>query len=190
MSGPEGPAPPRSTMRRHHPLVLALLLLLSVPAAAAPRQAVILEQLLGSPFPTGLVAAPAGGKVAWVFNDRGRRNVWVAEPPDYKGRPLTAYRQDDGQEITNLAWTPDGRSLCYVRGNGTHGGETLNPRSRPKVAEQTVWMVALAGGALRRLGAGHSPAVSPRGDRVIFLCKGQVWAAPLNGRGTAEQLFQ
>src|SRR4051812_44687552 len=67
-------------MRRSHPLALALGLLLTGPGGAAAREGVTLEQLLGSPFPTSLVAAPAGGKVAWVFNDRGRRNIWIAEP--------------------------------------------------------------------------------------------------------------
>ena len=44
-------------------------------------------------------------------------------------------------------------------------------------------------GEPRRLGAGHEPAVSPRGDRVAWLHKGQVWAAPLDGSKKAGQLF-
>src|SRR5690242_11797632 len=151
-----------SIMRHYH--ALALVLGLMLPGVGRAAADVTLERLLSSPFPTGLVAAPAGGKVAWVFNDRGRRNVWVAEPPDYKGRPLTKYAEDDGQELADLAWAPDGRSLCFVRGNGSHGGETLNPRGTPKVAGRAVWVVALSGGEPRRLGDGHSPAVSPRGD--------------------------
>jgi len=177
-------------MRACHSFALVLWLLVPGFAAAAPQDGVTLEQLLGSPFPTGLVAAPAGGHVAWVANDRGRRNVWVAEAPEYKGRRLTDYATDDGQDLTDLAWAPDGRSLCYVRGSTGHDGETLNPRSLPQAPEQAVWVVALAGGAPRRLGIGHAPAVSPRGDRVAWLHKGQVWAAPLDGRGTAAQLFQ
>src|SRR5262249_7571520 len=140
-------------------------------------------------FPTSLVAAPAGGRVAWVFNDRGRRNVWVAEPPEYRGRAITNYTEDDGQQIAGLAWTPDGRRLCYVRRNGSHGGEALNPRSMPKIADQAVWVVAVTEGKLHRLGIGHSPEVSPKGERVAFLHKGQVWVAPLAGHGSAEPLF-
>src|SRR5690242_842944 len=128
-------------------LYLTLAVLPAWPASAASPPGVTLEQLLGSPFPTSLVAAPAGGRVAWVFNDRGRRNVWVAEPPDYKGRAITRYTEDDGQQITGLAWTPDGRRLCYVRGNGSHGGETLNPRSMPKGTDQAVWVVSVTEGA-------------------------------------------
>jgi dipeptidyl aminopeptidase/acylaminoacyl peptidase/sugar lactone lactonase YvrE len=177
-------------MRLCHALAPLLGFLLSSPVAAAPQGGVPLDKLLSSPFPTGLVAAPSGGKVAWVFNDRGRRNVWIAEPPDYKGRPLTKYAEDDGQELGGLAWAPDGRSLCYVRGNGLSHGETLNPRSLPKAEQQAVWVIAVSGGEPRRLGDGNSPSISPKGDRVVFLHKGQVWAAPLDGGKAAEPLFQ
>jgi dipeptidyl aminopeptidase/acylaminoacyl peptidase len=177
-------------MRLRYPLLSCVAVLLSMCGNATARENVTLEQLLSSPFPTSLVAAPIGGKVAWVFNDRGRRNVWIAEPPDYKARPLTHYTEDDGQELTGLAWTPDGNNVCYVRGNGSHGGETLNPRSTSKVADQAVWIVATKGGEPRRLGVGHSPAVSPFGNRVVFLHKGQVWTALLNELTGPEQLFQ
>jgi dipeptidyl aminopeptidase/acylaminoacyl peptidase/sugar lactone lactonase YvrE len=177
-------------MRRYLLLALALGLLLPASGSAAPREGVTLERLLSSPFPTSLVAAPAGSKVAWVFNDRGRRNVWVAEPPDYQGRALTNHAEDDGQDLTGLDWSPDGNSLCYARGSADHGGETLNPRSLPSGAERSVWVVKLAGGPPRRLGAGHTPAVSPKGDRVAFLHKGRVWSAPLDGRDPATLLFQ
>jgi hypothetical protein len=74
-------------------LVLAVGLLLPGFVHAAPPKGTTLEQLLCSPFPTALVAAPVGGKVAWVANDCGRRNIWVAEAPHYKARSLTTYRR-------------------------------------------------------------------------------------------------
>src|SRR5947208_561582 len=48
---------------------------------------------------------------------------------------------------------------------------------------------ARAPGAPRRLGEGHAPAVSPKGDRVAFLDKGQVWWAPLADSARPEQLI-
>src|SRR4051812_35045755 len=85
----------RSMRTRWVLIVPFTVALLGTTATAAPRYTV--EQVLGSPFPTNLVASPAAGKVAWICNDRGRRNVWVAEPPEYKGRALTKYTEDDGQ---------------------------------------------------------------------------------------------
>src|SRR5579863_8553700 len=84
-------------------------------ALAAPTKHFTLEQIMSAPFPTDLTAAPKGGAVAWVLDQNGARNIWIAEAPDYKGRKLTAYRDDDGQEIAQIAWTPDGRSIIYVR---------------------------------------------------------------------------
>src|SRR6516225_11683059 len=128
--------------RRLLPFVLLVYLLASRPGAAAERESCTLDQVMSSPFPTSLVAAPSGGKLAWVFNARGVRNVWVAEAPDYHGRAVTSYTEDDGQNLYDLEWAPDGRGLVYVRGGEEEmGGEYPNPRTKPRGAEQAVWMV-------------------------------------------------
>jgi hypothetical protein len=44
-------------------------------ALFAQQSPVTIDRLMSPPFPDGLVAAPAGGAVAWVFNDRGARNI-------------------------------------------------------------------------------------------------------------------
>ncbi|MFQ5926491.1 MAG: prolyl oligopeptidase family serine peptidase [Terriglobia bacterium] len=170
-------------------LVFALSLLHSV-SAVAQQGAFTFEQIMSSPFPSSLTAAPAGGKVAWVANARGVRNIWVAEPPDYHGRLVTSYTADDGQEISSLAWTPDANAIVYVRGgNANRQGEYPNPLSAPEGVEQAVWVVSLRGDEQRRLGKGSSPAVSPQGDRVAFIRKGQVWWAPLDGSEKPTQLI-
>src|ERR1700692_1679445 len=66
---------------------------------AAQCSAATLEQYLNAPFASDLTAAPTGGRVAWVLNERGTRNIWTAEAPDWKGRRLTAYKDDDGADI-------------------------------------------------------------------------------------------
>jgi hypothetical protein len=67
---------------RTSPLAPTLLLTAATLLAEKPFT---LEQVLSNPFPESLVAAPAGGSVAWEMNARGARNVWVASPPDYRG---------------------------------------------------------------------------------------------------------
>ncbi len=163
--------------------VLLLLLALQQPAFT-------LDQVMSAPFPDELVAAPAGGAVAWIFNARGARNIWVAAPPDYQGRAVTANAEDDGQEISDLHWTPDARAIVYVRGGESNRrGEYPNPHTLVKGVEQAVWLQPLSGGAPRRLGEGNSPAVSPKGDRVAFVKQGQVWWAGLGDTTAAEQLI-
>jgi uncharacterized protein (TIGR03067 family) len=158
---------------------------------------------MSAPFAEHLVAAPAAAKVAWVFNERGVRNIWIAEPhgeivfttigtqvwSDYKGRRLTSYTEDDGQEIAGLDWAADGKSLAYTRGGEDLGGADPNPLSKPVVPEQTVYLVALESGKSRSLGGGHSPRIAPKGDRVAFVKAGHIWWAPLAGEPKAQQLL-
>jgi dipeptidyl aminopeptidase/acylaminoacyl peptidase len=162
-----------------------------LPAGRAAQQAPFtLEQVLSAPFPSDLTAAPAGGKVAWVFDARGVRNIWVAAPPDYQARPVTSYAADDGQEIAELTWTPDAGAIVYTRGGDFEKlKEAPNPRSYPQGVEQDVWIVSLAGGSPRKLGAGHSPAVAPKGDGVAFISKDQIWWAKLDGSEKPAQLI-
>jgi dipeptidyl aminopeptidase/acylaminoacyl peptidase len=166
--------------------VAALFLLSCLPLAAEP--AVTLEGLLSAPFPTELLASPTGAKLAWIQNAKGVRNVWVAEPPDYRGRQVTRYTADDGQSIGGLEWTPDARSLLYVRGGGANRqGEIPNPTSDPAGAEQAVWRVTLDGGEPVRIGQGSGVAVSPKGDGIAFVRQGGVFWAAFGGKAEPVQ---
>src|SRR5918997_4251624 len=116
--------------RRHvRRAVLYLLMIGAVMVAteslpSAPQQAAAdsftLEQIKSYPFPNELTAARTGSRIAWAFNERGARNVWVAEGPQFAARRLTDYASDDGQELTSVSISPDGRHVLYVRG-GEHG---------------------------------------------------------------------
>ena len=175
---------------RKYVLTVFLAAAASLVPAAGQKQPFTLEQVMSAPFPSELVAAPVDGTVAWVFDARGVRNMWVAAPPGYKARALTSYTVDDGQEIAELAWTPDAHAIVYARGGDFEWlREAPNPRSYPQGVEQDVWVVALAGAPPRKLGEGHSPAVSPKGDDVAFIYKDQVWLAKLNGSDKPAQLI-
>jgi len=175
---------------------LSLILLSACPLQAAGPS---LEQIFSASFPSDLVAAPSGGKVAWVLDVRGARNLWVAEPPEYKGRQLTHYDKDDGQALGGLAWTPDAKTIFYVRGSGPNRqGENPNPTSDPAGAEQAVWRIATSGGEPVKVGLGSSVAVAPKGDGLALMRGGKVFWAQLEtdkaeltpllqARGTARQ---
>jgi dipeptidyl aminopeptidase/acylaminoacyl peptidase len=170
--------------------ILPVFLLAAALASSAPAKRFTLEQIMSAPFPSDLTAAPKGGAVAWVMNQRGARNIWVAEAPAYKGRQLTGYRADDGQEIDQIAWTPDGRSLIFVRGGDFEmHRDNPNPASLPQGVEQDIWIVPLSGGSPRKLAEGNSPAISPKGDRMAFLKKGEIWAIGLDENAKPAQLL-
>ncbi len=149
-----------------------------------------IDQALSAPFPSDLIASPAGNQIAWVFETRGVRNVWVAEGPDFKARQLTAYTQDDGQEIGNLVWSGDGASIAYTRGGEPNGrGEIPNPTNNPAGATQAVYLIAVSGGEARLVGNGSSPSISPDGKTLVYLSHGQIWSAPADGSKPAQQLI-
>lgn len=168
-----------------------VLLLAAAPLAQGPDatgRGFTLEQIMSAPFPSSLVAAPRGGAVAWVFNNRGVRNIWVATAPGYTGRQLTTYAADEGQDIGDLEWTSDGTRLVFTRGGAPNAqGQLPNPTSNPSGVEQSVWIVPITGGALQRLAEGHSPTVSSAGTTVAFISKGQVWTVPADGQGKPTQ---
>ena len=173
-------------MRRKFSGLFVLLL-----AGAIHAQSFTLEQIMSAPFPFDLTAAPKGGKAAWVLNDQGVRNIWVAEAPKYEGRAITAYTEDDGQAVSSLSWTPGGEWIVYVRGGGPNRlGGYPNPLSDPEGVEQALWMIPARGGDPRRLGEGAAPAVSPKGDGVAFIKKGQIWWAPFDTSEKALQLVK
>jgi len=145
---------------------------------------------MSAPFPSDLTAAPQGGAVAWVLDQHGARNIWVAEAPTYQGRQLTHYSADDGQEIAEITWTPDGRSLLFVRGGDFEmHRDDPNPASLPQGVDQSIWIATLTGGAPRKLAEGTQPAVSPKGDRMAFLRKDQIWSMDLQDGAKPSQLI-
>ena len=75
---------------------------------------------MSSPFPSNLVAASRSGRVAWVFDAKGVRNIWVADTPKFAARQVTHYCGDEGLPIASLRITADGRTLVYVRGSETN----------------------------------------------------------------------
>jgi dipeptidyl aminopeptidase/acylaminoacyl peptidase len=166
-------------------LVVALLL----PAAFAAPKPFTLEQVMSAPFPAELTATPDGKHVAWILNERGVRNIYTAAAPDFKGARLTSYKEDDGIDIGQLHWAPDGRGVVYVRGGDLEflGRPDPNPIADPNGTEQAIWFAA-PGQAPRKIAAGHSPAVSPKSDRIVYLLGGQIWIASLNGDPAPAQL--
>jgi dipeptidyl aminopeptidase/acylaminoacyl peptidase len=163
--------------------VAAILLIGASAAGAAPLpHDFTLEQILSAPFPSDLIAAPAGGRVAWVFDDKGARNVWVAEPgaSGFTARPVTSFSGDKGVDLGEISWAPDGRTLAFSRGGSLEGGGPVNITSNPAGPKpQTIWLAAL-GAAPREVGPGHGAAISPKND-VAYLSEGQIWTAPLAG---------
>lgn len=146
---------------------------------------------MGYPFPSQLTAAATGSRIAWTLNERGRRNVWVAEGPEYTPRQLTRYDTDAGQEITSLQLSRDGRWVVFVRGGDFSSNwddaqpvNVLHHAAPPKVQ---IFAVPFAGGNAKALGEGGEPVIAPTNDRVAFTKERAIWLVPIDGSAAAKK---
>src|SRR5258708_7566973 len=188
--------------RFHVVFGLIVLLILGGATAAWAQSPFTVEQVISSPFPSGLVAATHGSRVAWVFNAKGVRNVWVADGPDFvhTARPVTHYSADDGQPIASLRLTPDGKTAVYAIGSELNDSqESANPESRTKGAKQQVFAldVDAKGKAAtpRLLGDMGCPEedcedieISPDSKWAMWSAKKKLWLASIDGKQQGKEL--
>ena len=156
-------------------------------------QSFSLEAVKSYPFPTDLTSSAQGARIAWAFNEQGKRNVYVAEGPEFTAHKLTHYADDDGQELTSLSISDDGKWVVYVRG-GEHGSNwddelPVNTTSSPISPKVQIWSVPFSGGEPKAIAEGDAPVISPKSDRIAFIKGGQVWIAPVDGSSAAKALF-
>src|SRR2546426_12760650 len=89
-----------------------------------------IEQVLSAPFPYGLTSASHAPRVAWIFDNKGERNIWVAGSPDFVPRQVTHYKGDEGQPIVSVRLTPDGKTVVYARGSGGQQGKHIGKSAK------------------------------------------------------------
>src|SRR5580765_5401472 len=154
-------------------------------AAGTHPAAFTLNDVMQAPFPSYLLAAPTGAAVAWVFNAKGCSNIWVADPSHgAKARQITRYTQDDGFDIGELAWSPDAKSIAFTRGQSLEDDTPANVNTSPEgTMPREVWVVATAGGAPRKVGAGDSPTFSSDGSRLLFIDKTRILTVAASSDG-------
>ncbi len=172
-------------MRR---LLLLLLLPLQLLAQTIP-----FKSFKSYPFPTELCSASNGSKIAWAMDEQGIRNVYVAEGPSYTAKKITNFTKNDGQELTSLRISDDGKWVVFVRG-GDHGanydgGLPINAANETNPFKVQVGSVLFAGGDTRFLSEGDTPEISPDSKTVAFIKAGQVFTAPIDGSAAAKSLF-
>ena len=155
---------------------------------------------MSSPFPSELVAATHGSRVAWIFDAKGVRNVWVADGPDYihSARQVTHYSADDGQPIASLRLTPDGKTVLYALGSELNDAqESANPDSSTKGAKQQAFALDVDAkhATPRLLGDMGCPdegcediQISPDGKSVVWSAKKKLWLATVDGKQPVREL--
>ena len=150
------------------------------------EQPFTLRQALRAPYATSLTAAPVGARFAWVESVEGVHNLWVGGPKE-TARQLTHFTEDDGKDIAQLAWSPDGMAIAYVCGAETGAsGRPANPAHLQETPTVEVRVQPVAGEAVS-LGEGRAPMFTHDGKGVLFVRGGQVWLADWSAKTVAAK---
>jgi len=146
---------------------------------------------ISAPFPTYMTASADGKAIAWVFNDQGERNVFYAKAPDYEAKKLTNYQLDIGIDLGPLVFSPDGKKILFVRGNGRNSaGQAANPAQLQENTDKKIYSLDIDSGKTRWFSAGMSPVFSPDGEQIAYLIGGSVYMkAAGDTTDSVKQLF-
>lgn len=151
-----------------------------------------LYHLLATPHLDNIQGASQADVIVFTLNSEGKRNVFVAQGPNYHPDKLTSFDSDDAQEITNLKISSNGEWALFVRG-GDHGGNSspvpMNSASLIQPQNIEIYTIHLVTKKVRRIGLGDYPIFHPNGKDITFLRSGQVWSAPLDLSNDPHRLF-
>lgn len=187
-------------MARIASCVLPALCVLCLAGGLPAQQPFTLQQALSAPYASELTAAPAGGLFAWVEDAEGRHNLWSGGPR-IAAHELSHFIEDDGLDISGLAWSPDARFIAFTLST-TSGpdGKPSNPAHLQRSVAPAVWIEPVDGPpATAPIARGHSPLFSHDGHTLYFVHDEQIWSIALSGakagptqlvvdRGRASQL--
>ncbi|MBL7852729.1 MAG: S9 family peptidase [Cyclobacteriaceae bacterium] len=166
-------------------ILLLAIVALTWRAGAQPS----VENFMSAPMASNATVSRDGKQLAWVLNDRGRRNIYLRNAQG-QVRALTRYEYDDGQDLSQLVFSPDGSHLVFVRGGDqSREGYSPNPASSADGAEQAIWCIALADNSLFRLAAGSDPVFYPDGKHLLFSRGPQIQTIAVAMGASPSQLF-
>lgn len=174
------------TVARWTTLALSLGLL----AAPAAGQATFsVDDVMSFSFASSLVASPAGDRIAWIENEEGERNIWVAEGPDWQGRALTTYAGDDGQELAGLTFSPDGDRVFWIRGGAPNRqGEVPDPLFTPDEEGRATWASYFGGSEPVHIVDGAGFTISPDGTHVAYSQGREIFQLALEADAEPERI--
>src|SRR4029079_14107844 len=169
-------------------IVFLAATVLAVQPARAQSSSFTMDDALSAPFPSGLVPAPTGGRIAWIFDAQGSRNIWIGEPSgngSFVAKQLTRFSGDVGIEIGTVAWASDGQTIVFER-----GGEP-NPRDLPLgSAPAQLWTMSLSDTTPRLIGDGGSPAMAPKANMAAYVARNSIVVLPLDGSGKPQTVVR
>lgn len=142
------------------------------------------DKFLEFPMVTEVSASTASG-FAWLVVQGEVSTILWAQGPDFRSRRLYSRTDVDGDPITALATSPDGRFVAFQTGTALAGGDKgYNPAGLTEAPKGTVWLVRTDGQAKpEAVGTGVGPQFSPDGRRLVYRHGGSLWSLDLGQAG-------
>ena len=172
-------------------MVRLIVVLLYISLNAYSQNLTKLEDFLSHPVESEFASSMDGKNIAWVINDHGKRNIIVKTGSDFP-RLLTDYQQDDGQEISQLAFSPNGTKLLFVRGGEANRvGQSPNPASLAEGAEMAIYYKEISSKSPpAKITSGNSPLFNKKDlVKFIFSKDGQIYESPMDVNAVPKPLF-
>ncbi|WP_034833858.1 prolyl oligopeptidase family serine peptidase [Endozoicomonas numazuensis] len=137
-----------------------------------------LDEYLGFTFAQNMVSARHKDRLVWIRTTKGIRNLFIASAPGYDPAQVSAWREDDGQMISGLQISDEGRYLLFIRGEGKNVlGEYPNPLSLNTPPKQMLWFIDLDSRDSHpvELAETHLACFRPDSTEIYFCKKGQLF---------------
>ncbi len=149
-----------------------------------------LEQFLSHPIESGFASSPDGKTIAWVVNDHGKRNILIKTGNDLP-RFITDFPQDDGQEISQLVFSPNSTKMLFVRGGAVNrAGQNPNPASLADGTEMAIYYKEISSkNPPVKIVQGNNPVIFKDGIKFLFSKGGQIYESPMDINATPKLLF-
>ncbi|MGH8238486.1 MAG: prolyl oligopeptidase family serine peptidase [Steroidobacteraceae bacterium] len=140
---------------------------------AAPASAG--ERFLQFPLTEQVSGAAQADAVLWSVDAGAQTSIQFAAAPKFAAVTLFSKSDEDGQPISAVALSPDGR-LAVFQTAATYGGEhTYNPAGLLERPQARLWIVATRSGSEpREIGPGAGAEFSPDG-RLVYRHEGNLY---------------
>ena len=139
-----------------------------------------------------MVEAVSAAKVpafAWLAHQGDKTSVMFARGPDFRRVQIASRSDVNGDPITDVYLSPDGRTVAYMTG-APLGEAAFNPAFLLDPPVPTLWLVATAAGSRPvKVGAGLDPIFTPDGRLMLFKRDGDLWSVDLRAPAAKPKLF-
>jgi dipeptidyl aminopeptidase/acylaminoacyl peptidase len=140
----------------------------------------LVGSMLAAPVVFQPVASNDGRVLVYGAREGAVRTIY-AKAQSQPARRLVFYGDDDGQELRNMALSPKGDVLTYVRGGfPNRNGDDPNPLSMPIKPRHEIWIVGTDGAkSPLKASVGDEPQFTPDGTSLAWIDAQGLMIAPL-----------